>query len=182
MRAVVLFIGLALGAEAPHGHAQHAHHGHRAAEGDAAPTEGGEAAFTAIAEIVALLAEDDATDWESVDIDGLRAHLVDMSLLTLHASVMRLEEGETIRFVVSGEAEVVGAVQRMTIAHAPFLERLEEWEVAAEPTVDGAVLSIRSEDPALRIMARGLGFFGLMAMGAHHPEHHLAIARGAHVH
>lgn len=51
------------------------------------PTEPGQGAFAAIAEIVALLSADTSTDWSRVDITALREHLVDMNQLTLNADV-----------------------------------------------------------------------------------------------
>lgn len=40
------------------------------------PQETGQSAFAALAEIVTILQADPETDWERVDIDGLRRHLV----------------------------------------------------------------------------------------------------------
>ena len=48
-------------------------------------TEGGQGAFAAIAEVVALLDADPATDWSRVDIEGLRQHLIDMGNVTMRA-------------------------------------------------------------------------------------------------
>jgi hypothetical protein len=41
------------------------------------PTEPGQGAFAAIAEIIALLEADPNTDWSKVDITALREHLVE---------------------------------------------------------------------------------------------------------
>lgn len=51
------------------------------------PTEAGQAAFATIAEIVAILTADPATDWAKVDIEALRQHLIDMDNVTLRAAV-----------------------------------------------------------------------------------------------
>ena len=51
----------------------------------ASPTEAGQGAFAAIAEVVLLLQADPETDWSKVDIGALREHLVDMNELTLNA-------------------------------------------------------------------------------------------------
>ncbi len=67
------------------------------------PEEGGQSAFAAIAEIVALLEEDPDTDWSTVDITALREHLVDMNSLMLNANATTTVEGNTIRFRVEGE-------------------------------------------------------------------------------
>jgi hypothetical protein len=65
------------------------------------------------------------------------------------------------------------------------------WKVTVEhaalpaPALGGVALAVSAPSPAspaeiARI--RGLGFFGVMASGAHHQAHHLAIAKGEHVH
>jgi len=51
------------------------------------PVEVGQSQFAAIAEIVALLRDDQDTDWAQVDIQALRDHLVDMDNVTTGASV-----------------------------------------------------------------------------------------------
>ena len=51
------------------------------------PKEPGQGAFAAIQEIVSLLVANPETDWSKVDIPALRAHLVDMNNVTLHARV-----------------------------------------------------------------------------------------------
>ena len=47
------------------------------------PQQGGQATFAALIEIVAMLEQDPETDWDMADIDGLRAHLLDMNHLIL---------------------------------------------------------------------------------------------------
>jgi hypothetical protein len=63
----------------------------------------------------------------------------------------------------------------MVPAHAATADGDGDWRYAAEVRPDGAVLTVRanvSSDVA------GLGFFGLLARGTHHQEHHLRIVRG----
>ena len=52
-----------------------------------APVEGGQAAFAAIQEIVAILMADSATDWSRVNIETLRQHLIDMDNVVLRSHV-----------------------------------------------------------------------------------------------
>jgi hypothetical protein len=143
-----------------------------------APTEPGQSAFAAIAEIVAMLDADPGTDWSRVDIGALRAHLRDMDLVTLRseATMTPIEAGA--RFEIAGDGDVTNAIRRMTLAHAPFLEAEADWRVTAEATPRGAILTVAAADPALTAKIRALGFYGLMTLGAHHPAHHLAMARG----
>jgi len=148
----------------------------------AAPVrEPGQGAFAAIAEIVAALAADPETDWSSVDIDGLRAHLADMDLVTTRASAVSeaIDGGE--RFDVTGTGAVVGAVQRMVLAHAAVMNGADGWQMSASPTADGATLEVRVPE-ADQAKLRSLGFFGVLAMGMHHQAHHWMIATGQNPH
>ena len=44
-----------------------------------------------------------------------------------------------------------------------------------EDLEDGVALSVDGDAAQIQ----GLGFFGLMTIGAHHQEHHLMMAKGA---
>jgi hypothetical protein len=166
------------------GLAQHADHGtHQQAPGGAGiPSEPGQGAFAAIAEIVAILAADSATDWRQVDIDALRLHLVDMNALMLDAEVEaeRLPTGLAMHVSLAGRAGA--AASRMVPAHGPVLAAETGW--ASEVLVREDDLQWTVTDPTGRDSDRiqALGFFGLMATGDHHRRHHLAMARGAAAH
>ncbi len=167
------FLGAPATAQTMMDHSQHM----AASEMQATVSEPGQGAFAAIGEIVALLMADPATDWDKVDIDALRAHLVDMDLVTTQASVTRadIEGGE--RFTVRGEGDVAGAVQRMVLAHAAFMDGTDGWHMTAEPVAGGAVLEVTVPE-ADRAKLAGLGFFGVLSWGMHHQAHHLAMATG----
>lgn len=142
------------------------------------PVETGQSAFAAISEIVQILSKDPKTDWEKVNIQALRDHLRDMELVTTEASVDIRIDGNSVEFIVFGAGDVEQAVQRMTLAHAPMLQASSGWLVTAEPSKGGAIMriAVKSDDDLARV--RGLGFFGIMTIGAHHQAHHLEIASG----
>lgn len=152
--------------------AQHMHHGSNG------PTEVGQSAFAAISEIVQILDNDPKTDWNKVNIDALQSHLVDMDLVTTSAKTTTETNGMTVTFTVSGEGETLGAIQRMTVAHAPMLAAETTWDIDVEPTTSSAVMriTVSTETDLARVI--GLGFFGVMTIGAHHQAHHLQIAVG----
>lgn len=152
--------------------AQHAHHSSNG------PTETGQSAFAAIAEIVQLLDDDPKTDWTKVNIGALQSHLVDMDLVTTRAKAASETSGMTVAFTISGDGDAVGAIQRMTTAHAPMLAAETGWDIDTEPTASGAHMriTVTSETELARVI--GLGFFGAMTLGAHHQAHHLQIALG----
>lgn len=158
-------------------------HAHMAHGSEQSPNaEAGQSAFAAIAEIVALLENDPATDWSKVDIQALRDHLADMDRVTLDTRVAVEPVAGGAVIAVKGEDETAAATQRMMLAHAPFLAEATGFTVEAHATADGATWRVVSAKPADQVRIRALGFYGLLAIGSHHQPHHLALARGAAVH
>jgi hypothetical protein len=146
------------------------------------PTEAGQSAFAAIGEIVLLLQADPETDWSKVDIDALREHLVDMNELTLNAIAREEPIPGGLQIEVTGEGRTLRAIQNMVPAHAAELAKVDSWQVEAATRGNGARLIVTSTDARQEAQIRGLGFFGLMATGAHHQTHHWAIATGQPMH
>jgi len=169
MRLVPLLLAIVMAAPVA---AQHAHSptGHTLG----GPQETGQSAFAALAEVVAILQADPATDWEAVDIDGLRRHLVDMDLVTTEAAVTGSPRPNGARFEIRGAPRVLEAIRAMVPAHAPFLASETSWDVKTEVLTDGVALIVDGDAAQIQ----GLGFFGLMTIGAHHQEHHLMMATG----
>ncbi|MFC3229562.1 hypothetical protein ACFOGJ_20105 [Marinibaculum pumilum] len=175
-----------------HQHSQHQDsarqggHAMPAAPGDrpaiAPPREAGQGAFAALAEIVAMLEADPTTDWSRVDLDALRQHLVDMNALMLHAEAVAERLPDGLRMRVGGSGAAGAAVRRMVPAHARELDRIAGWTAAAIADGDEIVLTVSATEPGEVARIQGLGFFGLMATGAHHQAHHLAVARGEGMH
>lgn len=151
--------------------AQHAHD-------SPTPTETGQAQFAAIAEIVAQLRVHPGTDWSKVNIDALRAHLIDMENVNTRAETTMSIDGRKITFQVTGEPDVAASIQRMLTAHGPMLAAETGWSVDVSPLSDGAVLTVAASSEEQISQIKGLGFFGLMTIGAHHQQHHLMIALG----
>jgi hypothetical protein len=124
---------------------------------------------------------DPGTDWSKVDIDALRQHLVDMSNVTLAASVKSVPVEAGMRFDVTGEGPVRDSIRRMVAAHAATMNAVDGWTFEAEDIDGGASLTVRPP-PKDAGKLKGLGFFGVLALGMHHQAHHLMIARGEHPH
>lgn len=141
--------------------------------------EPGQSAYAALGEAVRIMVADPQTDWGHADVDALRRHLVDMDNVTLRANVAtaRLVNGATFR--VTGEGTVVGSIQRMTKSHFAESDFGKGWKMSAQPTAAGADVTVTSPNPADANEINGLGFFGILTMGAHHQPHHLMMARGA---
>jgi hypothetical protein len=169
MTKIAILISLLIASSAT---AQHAAH-------TGGISETGQAQFATIAEIVNLLRDEPDTDWETVDISALRAHLLDMNNVTMASAVVATRQEQTITFDVSGNAEVAQSITRMVTAHAPMLAAATGWQVDVATTQTGATLTISAQTDGEFATIEGLGFFGVMTIGAHHQSHHLAIAKGA---
>ena len=141
-------------------------------------TEPGQSAFAALQEAVAVLEADPATDWARADVEALRQHLIDMDEVTLRARVRREDLPGGVRLHVTGEGRTREAIRRMLSGHAAAVNGRRGWTVAAAETADGAVLTVVSARAADAARIRALGLGGLLVDGAHHQQHHLAIARG----
>jgi uncharacterized protein len=74
------------------------------------------------------------------------------------------------------------AASRMVPAHGPVLAGETVWSsivVSNEGLITWTVTDPKDDDVS---QIRSLGFFGLMATGDHHREHHVAIAKGVSAH
>ena len=159
--------------------AQHTHNMHSAQMGETnLPTEGGQSAFAAMAEIVAMLMDDPNTDWSKVNISALREHLVDMNELTLNAKATQSKENGAVVFSIIGEGRTLRAIQSMVPAHAKELDKIEGWTVTTKITPTGTVMTVASKSETELTKIAALGFFGMMSIGAHHQPHHFAMATG----
>lgn len=146
------------------------------------PSEAGQSAFAAIAEIVSILEADPNTNWSEVNVQALRDHLVDMNELTLKADVELEINDKTLTFIVTGQGVTVDAIQSMVPAHAIELDKMEAWSTSTNRQTDGVRLVIQAASEKEKVKILGLGFFGLMATGAHHQPHHFGIATGQMTH
>jgi hypothetical protein len=146
------------------------------------PTLPGQDAFGAIGEIVALLEAGPKTDWSKVDIEALRAHLIDMNEVTLNATAMPKPVDGGLQIAVTGTGRTLAAIQRMVPMHAAEIDGQKGWSVKTSPLPDGVLLMVTSADPKETVHIRALGFAGIMVAGSHHQAHHLAIAKGEPLH
>jgi hypothetical protein len=153
-------------------------HAGKAAPTVPGPTMPGQDAFGVVQEIVRILEADPKTDWSKVALEALRQHLIDMNEVTLRADAAATETDGGVTITVTGTGRTLAAIQRMVPAHAAALNGLNGWSATAAAAADGVVLTVTARDLKEVRHIRGLGFIGLMASGAHHQMHHLAMARG----
>ncbi|MHB0954344.1 MAG: hypothetical protein ACYC10_20805 [Allorhizobium sp.] len=126
-----------------------------------------------------LLEADRKTDWSRVDIEALRQHLIDMQNVTLSTKVLSREISIGIRFEATSDTPTVAAsIKRMVIAHVMTMDGVNGWTLEAAEIPGGATLTVTPANASDLDKIRGLGFIGVMTVGMHHQEHHLAIATG----
>ena len=156
-------------------HMDHARHVHGSEA--TVPTMPGQEAFGTIQEVVRILEADPATDWSKVKIGALREHLIDMEEVTMRARAVERALADGVEITVTGEGRTRTAIKRMIPAHAHELAALG-WSARTEERPDGVKLVVSSSDPRQIVKIKALGLMGIMVQGAHHQQHHLAIARG----
>ncbi|RVU81575.1 hypothetical protein EOL70_26420 [Leucothrix sargassi] len=66
----------------------------------------------------------------------------------------------------------------MVPAHSKQLNLLEIFTINTETNITGVTMTTTVKRKSDKSKLKGLGFFGLMAMGSHHQPHHLMIATG----
>jgi hypothetical protein len=141
------------------------------------PSMAGQSAFGAIQEIVRILEADANTDWSKVNISALREHLIDMNEIALKAIANERKLDNGLEIAVTGDGRTLEGIKRMVPAHAREFSKTG-WNVTAEDLPDGVKLIATSDDAQQVLKIKALGFMGIMVQGAHHQQHHLAMAKG----
>jgi hypothetical protein len=154
----------------------HNHSNHGQENTSSILTEPGQGGFAALTEVVSILNADPNTDWQTVNIQALRDHLVDMNDLILRTEVEILHINDGLRFEFDKSLVANEAAMRMVPAHSTVLENETGWVTSVQSNDEILIWEVTSTASELNIQK--LGFFGLMATGDHHREHHLAIATG----
>ena len=169
-------------AQMPNAQMQHQHAMGQAAGGQAVlPVLPGQDAFGAIQEIVRILEADPMTDWNKVDLERLRQHLIDMNDVTLRSEVKATAVPGGLMMDVTGTGRTEQAIRRMVVPHTVELNSMSQWSARTEEIPGGLRLTVVAKNPDdAKTIARirGLGFIGLLVQGAHHQPHHIAMAKG----
>jgi hypothetical protein len=145
------------------------------------PTHSGQEAFATIGEVARILQRDSTTDWNRVNIEALRQHLIDMNDVTLHATIIQkpVERGMSAEVIGTGRTE--SAIRRMLVTHSAAMRMtMPDVDWRTDEIAGGIRWTVTSKTGDARTIAqlRGLGAIGLLTLGDHHAAHHLAIARG----
>ena len=147
-------------------------------------TETGNAIFATLQEVVNQMLLDDDTEWEKVDLESLRQHLIDMENFTVNVQVIsktNIEQGVQI-IIDPSTIQAAGSLDRALSAHPAMLEQETGWRMISEKSGNNYRLEITSTNPEDVIKIRALGYIGIMTMGSHHQPHHWAMASGNNPH
>lgn len=176
MRAIALItVGCALALPVhgdPAGGMAH-EHGDMAGMTASPLTSPGNDAFGAIQEVVQTLMADPNTDWSRIDLEPLREHLVDMQNFTVNVDVTQapIENGFEAKVRPTTPA-AAGSLARAFAAHPAFLKQETGWDMRVARQGDTYLVRVTTANPKEVAKIRGLGYIGIMAMGAHHQRHH----------
>lgn len=160
----------------------HEHHEMNQGNSSATPTMTGQDAFAAIQEIVTILEADPTTDWNQVNLAALREHLVDMNEVMLNATIAERDIEGGLETTITGTGRTAEAISRLVSAHAQELNQMDGMQATVTLISNGVRLTTTSISVEQVERIRSLGFIGLLVKGAHHQQHHLALAKGIEVH
>jgi hypothetical protein len=165
-------------------HSAMTNHEHKMETSGVKLTEAGNDAFGTIQEVIRKLNSDPNTDWNKVNLEALRQHLLDMNDMTLNVEVISqksIHNGlEVITRPTTDRAAL--ALERVFKAHPSQLKNDTGWSMKVVKNNGQYILTITSDNLKDAARIRGLGYIGLMAYGDHHQRHHWAMATGKNPH
>lgn len=173
----LLLLGSAFGADVHHGNHPSTHHSMRT---PSPLTAAGNDAFWTIQEAIQKLDANPHTDWSKVNLEALRQHLVDMQNFTLHVEVLSqtpITQGmKAVVRPTTARSEM--SLERVFAAHPAQLKQETGWDMYVIKQGDVFVLTVTTSNSAEVDRLRGLGYIGVMALGAHHQVHHWGMVQG----
>ena len=158
----------------------HAHHGSMSS----ALSEPGQSIFGTVQEVIQRLEADSTTNWENVNLEALRQHLIDMHEVALHVEVVYqhpIEGGVRIR-VRPTTPRAAASLDRVLGAHPTPLKHETGWAMRVTRGEGYRDLRVTTSDSSEVAKIRGLGYIGILAHGGHHQRHHWMIATGQQPH
>ncbi|SMN02217.1 hypothetical protein SPONN_618 [uncultured Candidatus Thioglobus sp.] len=147
-------------------------------------TEAGNDIFGTIQEVITNLNANLNTDWDKVNIEALKEHLLDMRDMTVNVEVInqnKLKNGSEILIRPTNKRSIQ-AMKRVLSAHPAQLKKETNWQMQVQKQGDKYLLITTTDKPTEVSKIIGLGYIGLMAHGSHHQPHHWSMATGNNPH
>lgn len=188
MKSIIMFIiGLFMTISVVYAAGEHSmtHHQQMTEQSQVLPlTEAGNDIFGTIQEVITNLNANTDTDWDKVNIEALKQHLLDMRDMTINVEVIsqkRLKNGSEILIKPSNKRSIQ-AMKKVLSAHPEQLKKETNWQMRVQKQGDKYLLTTTTNKPIEVSKIVGLGYIGLMAYGNHHQPHHWSMATGNNPH
>ena len=157
--------------------------GHNTAPTQVVLTESGTDPFATLQEVIAALESNTNTNWEKVNIEALRLHLVEMHDMTINVAVKQRHINNGFQAVVSPTTNrAVKSLTRVLSGHPAQMKAETGWDMQVRDNNGVFTLTVTTDNAIDVAKIRGLGYIGVMAYGNHHQPHHWAIASGDNPH
>ena len=170
-------------------HMHHANMNHAAMMGNNTATtpvvltESGTDPFATLQEVVTALEANPDTNWEKVNIEALRLHLVEMQDMTINVDVKHQYIDNGFQAVVTPTTNrAVKSLTRVLSGHPAQMKAETGWDMQVSNNDDIFTLTVVSKKAHEVAKIRGLGYIGVMSYGNHHQPHHWAMASGENPH
>ena len=170
-------------------HMHHANMNHAAMMGNNTATtpvvltESGTDPFATLQEVVTALEANPDTNWEKVNIEALRLHLVEMQDMTINVDVKHQYIDNGFQAVVTPTTNrAVKSLTRVLSGHPAQMKAETGWDMQVQNNNGVFTLTVTTDNVKDVAKIRGLGYIGVMAYGNHHQPHHWALASGENPH
>ena len=147
-------------------------------------TSAGNYAFWTIQEVIEKLDSDPNTDWSKVNLEALRQHLIDMQNFTLNVRVLSQKPIDMgMKAIIRPiNKDAAASLDRVLSAHPAQLQKETGWQMTVDKKDGNYQLTVTTKKANEVARINGLGYIGIMALGAHHQIHHWAMAKGLNPH
>ena len=146
-------------------------------------TESGTDPFATMQEAIAALEANPNTNWERVNIEALRSHLVEMQDMTINVEVVQHSIKGGFRAIVTPTTDrATRSLTKVLSAHPTQMKAETGWDMQVKNNNGVFTLTVTTERAEDVAKIRGLGYIGIMAYGNHHQPHHWAMASGNNPH
>ena len=146
-------------------------------------TESGTDPFATLQEVIAVLESNPNTNWEKVNIEALRLHLVEMQDMTINVDVKQQYIDNGFQAVVTPTTNrAVKSLTRVLSGHPAQMKAETGWDMQVQNNNGVFTLTVTTDNVKDVTKIRGLGYIGVMAYGNHHQPHHWAMASGDNPH
>ena len=145
--------------------------------------ESGTDPFAVIQEAITALEANPNTNWEKVNIEALRSHLVEMQDMTLNIDVVQSQVNKGFKAIVTPTTDrAAKSLTKVLSAHPMQMKAETGWDMQVQNNDGVFTLTVTTDNAKDVAKIRGLGYIGVMAYGNHHQPHHWAIASGDNPH